>query len=119
MRSHNLYLKDISESIERIIGYTKGIDYEAFVESTMVFDAVVRNFEIIGEAAGNIPDSIKSKFPGIPWTDMVGMRNILIHGYFGVDYSIVWNTIELLPNLQIEISRVLQQRETESQKNQE
>lgn len=118
MRSHNLYLKDISESIERIIDYTKGIDYEEFVESTMIFDAVVRNFEIIGEAARNIPDGIKSNFPGIPWTDMIGMRNILIHSYFGVDYSIVWNTIELLPNLQIDIARVLQQSETESQKNQ-
>ncbi|MCP5107752.1 MAG: DUF86 domain-containing protein, partial [bacterium] len=80
MRSHTLYLKDISESIEKILEYTKEIDCEDFIENTMVFDAVVRNFEIIGEAAKNIPDEIKLKFPDIPWTDMVGMRNILIHG---------------------------------------
>jgi len=89
MRSYNLYLKDISESIQKIMGYTQEIDYEEFIENSMVFDAVVRNFEIIGEAARNIPADIKSKFPQIPWADMVGMRNILVHGYFGVDYSIV------------------------------
>jgi len=80
----------------------------------MVFDAVVRNFEIIGEAARNIPADIKSKFPQIPWADMVGMRNILVHGYFGVDYSIVWNTIDLLQNLQQEIAQVLLEYENES-----
>lgn len=87
--------------------YTKEIDFEGFIENSMIFDAVIRNFEIIGEAAKNIPDNVKSKFSHIPWIDMVGMRNILIHGYFGVDYSIVWNTIGLLPNLHNEINHVL------------
>ena len=114
MRTYNLYLKDISESIQKILEYTQEIDYEEFIENSMVFDAVVRNFEIIGEAARNIPADIKSKFPQIPWADMVGMRNILVHGYFGVDYSIVWNTIDLLQNLQQEIAQVLLEYENES-----
>jgi uncharacterized protein with HEPN domain len=119
MRSHNLYLTYISESIEKILEYTKEIDFENFIENSMVFDAVVRNFEIIGEAAKNIPESIKSKFPHIPWTDMVGMRNILIHGYFGVDYSIVWNTIGLLADLHKEIAIVLSLYEKEISSDQE
>lgn len=106
-RSHNLYLNDILESIEKILEYTEGIDFDEFCENSMVFDAVIRNFEIIGEAARNIPDNLRSKYPHIPWADMVGMRNILIHGYFGVDYSIVWNTIGLLSKLKAEIAHIL------------
>jgi uncharacterized protein with HEPN domain len=106
MRNNSLYLKDISESIEKIIAYTKGVNYEEFANNSMVFDAVIRNFEIIGEAAKNIPDEIKLNYPDIPWTDMIGMRNILIHGYFGIDYTIVWNTISLLPDLQNRIIKI-------------
>lgn len=106
-RSYNLYLNDILESIEKILEYTEGIDFDEFCEDSMVFDAVIRNFEIIGEAARNIPDNLRLTFSHIPWADMVGMRNILIHGYFGVDYSIVWNTIGLLSKLKTEIAHIL------------
>lgn len=108
MRSHQLYLNDISDSMRKILEYTNGIDYEAFTESSLIFDAVIRNFEIIGEAAKNIPGTITSNYPELPWSDMVGMRNILIHSYFGVDYSIVWNTIESLPALLEKFTRILQ-----------
>lgn len=108
MRRYDLYLKDISESIEKILDYTSGMDYNEFTAHSMVFDAVVRNFEIIGEAAKNIPDEIKLKCPSIPWSEMIGMRNILIHGYFGVDYSIIWNTIDMLSALQTEIIQCIQ-----------
>jgi uncharacterized protein with HEPN domain len=106
MRSYKLYLNDISDSMQKILDYTKGIDYDEFTENSMIFDAVIRNFEIIGEAAKNIPADIKSRYPGIPWSDMVGMRNILSHGYFGIDYSIVWSTIELLPKMLEEIAHI-------------
>jgi len=106
MRNHKLYLKDMTESIKKILGYAKGINYEEFAANSMIFDAVIRNFEIIGEAAKNIPDEIKIEFSDIPWNDMIGLRNILIHGYFGVDYSMVWNTIELLPKLLDEINTI-------------
>jgi len=106
MRNHKLYLQDIADSIKKILEYSKGMNYEQFTETPMVFDAVIRNFEIIGEAAKNIPEKIKSANPAIPWSEIVGMRNILIHGYFGVDYSIVWTTIELLPGLLVDIERI-------------
>ena len=114
MRSQKLYFSDIIESITKILEYTKGIDYDKFTKNSMIFDAVVRNFEIIGEAAKSISDKIKSEYPDIPWADMVGMRNILIHGYFGIDYSIVWNTIELLPHFLKDISGIQQFIEDES-----
>lgn len=106
MRSYKLYLQDIIDSMQKILTYTEGMDDEEFAENSLVFDAVIRNFEIIGEAAKNIPDDIKSQYPDIPWSDMVGMRNILIHGYFGVDDSIVWNTIELLSDLVNQIKKI-------------
>lgn len=83
MRDSELYIRDIIESMEKILRYTRGMDFEDFVENGMAYDAVIRNFEIIGEAARNIPDGITSEHTGIPWADMVGMRNILIHGYLG------------------------------------
>jgi uncharacterized protein with HEPN domain len=98
MRDSKLYIQDIIESIEKILEYTRGMDSEDFVENGMAYDAVIRNFEIIGEAARNIPEDITSEHTEIPWADMVGMRNILIHGYLGIDDSIVWNTVRLLPN---------------------
>ena len=97
MKDSKLYIRDIIESMEKILDYTKGLDFDGFVENRMAYDAVIRNFEIIGEAARNIPDEIASKHPEIPWSDMVGMRNILIHSYLGIDDSIVWNTVKLLP----------------------
>lgn len=108
MRSQKLYLNDIVDSIKKILEYTKEIDYDEFTKNTLVFDAVIRNFEIIGEAARNISEEIKSKYPNITWSDMIGMRNILIHSYFGIDYSIVWNTRELLPDLLEEMKKVVQ-----------
>jgi uncharacterized protein with HEPN domain len=74
----------------------------------LIFDAVIRNFEVIGEAAKSISEKIKEDYPDIPWGDMVGMRNILIHSYFGIDYSIVWNTIKMLPNYLKEVKKVQQ-----------
>lgn len=108
MRSQKLYLNDIVDSMGKILEYTEGIDYEEFTNTSMVFDAVIRNFEVIGEAAKSISDEIKENYPDIPWSDMVGMRNILIHSYFGIDYSIVWNTIKMLPNYLKEVKKVQQ-----------
>ena len=88
-----LYLSDIAESINKIETYTRGIDYDSFCCNDMMFDAVVRNLEVIGEASKNVPDEIKSKYPEIPWKQMIGLRNILIHEYFGVDESIIWEII--------------------------
>lgn len=89
MKDSNLYIRNIIESMEKILDYTSGLDFDDFIENGMAYDAVIRNFEIIGEAARNIPDEIAAQHPEIPWSDMVGMRNILIHSYLGIDDSIV------------------------------
>ncbi len=92
-RSDKLFLEDILECIDRIECYTKDLCYGDFVEKQMVIDAVVRNLEIIGEASKNIKEDTRKEYKSIPWNRMIGLRNIIAHGYFGVDLSIVWKII--------------------------
>jgi len=92
-RDTKLYVKDIVDSIQKIEQYTKGLTLEKFKKEDLIIDAVIRNFEIIGEASKNIPEKIKSQFPDVPWKEMAGMRDKVIHEYFGVDFDIVWKTI--------------------------
>lgn len=99
-RSSRLYLADIIDAIGKILEYTKRVSYDDFCKDAKTIDAVVRNYEIIGEAAKNIPDEVKSTYPEIPWKEMTGMRNKIIHEYFGVDVDIVWETTRnVLPEL--------------------
>jgi len=107
-RSDKLYLKDIFDSIERIEKYIDNLNYEEFSNNLMVIDAAVRNFEIIGEATKNLSREIKSSYPEIPWKEMAGMRNKVIHEYFGVNLKIIWKTIKKrLPELKIKIGEIL------------
>jgi uncharacterized protein with HEPN domain len=93
-RSEKLLIEDIIESIERVFSYTKDLSYKEFIADNKTVDAVVRNFEIIGEAANNLPKDFLPAYPQIDWSGLIGFRNKLIHGYFGVDYKIVWYIIE-------------------------
>jgi len=93
-RSAELLLEDMLESCERILEYTKGLSFDEFRMNYLVVDAVVRNFTIIGEAAGRIPDEYKIKHPEIEWDRIRGFRNRIVHDYFGIDYQIVWIIIE-------------------------
>jgi uncharacterized protein with HEPN domain len=77
----------------RILEYVDGFDFLRFKQSYMTVDAVVRNFEIIGEAAKNVPDEVKAKYQEIPWRKMYGLRNLISHEYFGVDYEMIWEII--------------------------
>lgn len=97
-RPYDLYVEDILESIEKIENYIGGLEYEEFSKNTMVIDAVIRNLEIIGEASKYVPDDVRDNYPEIPWKRMIGLRNIVIHEYFGVDIEIVWRIITI--NLQ-------------------
>ena len=111
-RTFVLYLKDILEAIERIESYVKGCTFEQFAKNTLVIDAVVRNFEIIGEATKRIPVEIKQENPLIKWKEMAGMRDKLAHEYFGVDIDILWKTaINRLPALKPHIEELLREAE--------
>ena len=104
------FLGDIYESTLRIELYIQDIDYESFLEDIKTQDAVVRNLEIIGEAAKNISDEFKEKYPQILWKDLAGIRDKLIHHHFGVNLEIVWAIIdEDLPQLRKEIRQIKEQ----------
>lgn len=113
-RDVKLYVKDILEAIKAIEKFVEGMDFESFKEDDKTSSAVIRKFEIIGEATKNIPQSIKEKYPHIPWKEMAGFRDRLIHFYFGIKYDIVWDTIKLrLPELRNNIEKLLKDLEEE------
>lgn len=92
-RAWTYRVQDILTSIERIQRYTAGMSYEAFCADEKTVDAVILNLAIVGEAARHIPSEIEAAWPGVPWQEMRGIRNVLIHGYFGIDLAIVWQTV--------------------------
>ena len=92
-RNHKLFLEDILEAMDKIESYIKDLTYDAFIKNDMVQDAVIRNLEIIGEASKNIPEVVREKYPDISWKRMIGLRNIAVHEYFGVDLGIIWEII--------------------------
>jgi uncharacterized protein with HEPN domain len=89
-----LLLDDMLQSAYKIKEYTKGLQFESFLNDNKTIDAVVRNFEIIGEAANNIDQDYRIKNPELEWKRIIGFRNRIVHEYFGVDYQIVWSIIE-------------------------
>lgn len=89
-RDFKLLVGDILESAHKILSYTADQTFEEFTEDSKTVDAVIRNFEIIGEAANRLPEDFKDKFPDIDWHRIRGFRNRIVHDYFGIDYSIVW-----------------------------
>ena len=93
-RDHRLYLDDILEAIGNIREYLTGLDYDAFARDKKTRDAVVRNLEIIGEAAGRLPESVRSAAPEIEWRKIMSLRNILAHEYFGVSLPVVWDVVQ-------------------------
>jgi uncharacterized protein with HEPN domain len=90
-RSSIALLEDILESADKVMNYTNGLTYDEFVSNTMVIDAVIRNIEIIGEATIRLPDEYKDKCPQIDWHRIRGLRNRIVHDYFGIDYDIIWS----------------------------
>ncbi|MBU1159550.1 DUF86 domain-containing protein [Patescibacteria group bacterium] len=93
-RGIKLYLEDIKASIRKIENYTRGVNFDEFSRDEQLIDAVVRNLSIIGEAVINIPKEIKAKNPDVAWKEIKGMRNKVVHEYFGIDEEILWKTIQ-------------------------
>ena len=107
------YVDDICEAVEKIERYTAGMDYEEFVDDERTVDAVLRNFEVIGEAAKNVPEEIRREHDDVPWSEMAGMRDKLIHGYATIELQIVWETVEEeIPTLKPRMEAVRAELET-------
>jgi uncharacterized protein with HEPN domain len=99
-RTPDLLIEDILESVNKIKAFTKGMSFDKFIHDEKTIDAVIRNFEIIGEASNRLPEEYRSKHDNVEWKRMIGFRNRIIHDYFGIDHSIVWNIIQkYLPGL--------------------
>ncbi len=107
-RDVRLYIDDIFDAVEKIESYVEGLSFEGFAEDNKTVDAIVRNFEIIGEATKRIPPEIKEKYPQIPWRMMTGTRDKLIHEYFGVNLQVLWKAVkEDLPPLKRSLKQML------------
>jgi uncharacterized protein with HEPN domain len=103
-----IYIEHIYTCIQKVIHYTQNFDENMFLENELVQDAVIRNFEIIGEATKNLDHDFRLKYPQIEWKKIAGMRDKLIHDYIGVDLWAVWNVVEkILPTLKIQIESIL------------
>lgn len=115
IRDYRLYIEDILEALEKIKDYINGLTFSEFEQDNKTVDAVVRNFEILGEATKQIPDKIRNKYPDIPWKEMAGMRDKLIHAYFGVNLEVVWETMnKRLPKVKLMIEEVLEKMDQEA-----
>ncbi len=110
LRNIKLYILDIKNSVSNIFEYTDGMRYEDFELDKKTIDAVVRNFEIIGEAGNQLPRVFKIKYKNIEWRNLIDFRNVIIHEYFGVNIEIVWDIIHNeLPKLDNDIRELIKQ----------
>lgn len=108
-RDLHLYLADILDSGSAIMEFVKGLSFEEFCNDRKTYSAVIREFEIIGEASGKIPDELKIGYSDVEWQDIKDFRNLLIHEYFGVDLEIVWKIIQDdLPVLMDTVKKIIE-----------
>ena len=107
-RSYKIFLDDIQTAMSRIAEYIEGYDFEQFKRDYKTVDAVIRNFEIIGEASKKLDDKIKEKYSKVPWKEMYYLRNRILHEYFGVDYEIIWDiATNYLPENKTQIDQII------------
>ena len=110
-RDYTLYLNDIRSACEKILRYTKGLALDTFLSDEKTFDAVVRNLEVLGEAAKHIPPQVRTQHPQIEWRKIAGMRDVVAHRYFGIDEDILWDVIQnRVPALLTQVQRILASR---------
>ncbi|KKM17645.1 hypothetical protein LCGC14_1673660 [marine sediment metagenome] len=113
MKNQHIYLNDIIEAMNKIEIFIKTLTFDEFQKDDKTSSAVIRKFEINGEATKNINDDIRKNYPEIPWKEMTGMRDKLIHSYFGIDYKLVWTTIkDSLPKTKTLLIKILEDRKS-------
>jgi uncharacterized protein with HEPN domain len=111
-RDHLLYLEDILKSARKIRRYVEDMTLESFRTDDLVIDAVVRNLEIIGEAAKHVPDDIKQRHPEVAWRGMAGLRDVLTHHYFGIHLETVWDIVDQeIPVLDRQVQAILEREQ--------
>lgn len=109
MRNERLLFKDILTALDRIDSYTNGMRFEAFIADEKTANAVIYNFLVIGEAVKLLPQTVTDNSPEIPWRQIAGMRDKLMHAYFSTDYELVWKTITvILPQFRAGIQKILE-----------
>lgn len=109
-RDYKTSLEDIGEAVSKIRKYTAGLSLDDLSSDEKTLDAVIRNLEVIGEAAKNIPNDIRNRYPSVEWKRVGGLRDILIHQYFGIDLDIIWDiVINKLPILSTQIQQILEE----------
>ncbi|MDX2206119.1 MAG: DUF86 domain-containing protein [Gemmatimonadales bacterium] len=110
-RGIDILLGEILDAIALLRDYTEGLDFAAFAANIEKQDSVIRRLEIIGEAVKGVPDDVRAKHSAVPWRDIAGARDILIHEYFRVDLEMAWDMVRKdLPLLEVEVRNILQER---------
>ena len=113
-KDYKLYLNDILESAGKIENYSKNISYEDFIKNPLLVDGVIRNLQIIGEAAKKVPAGIKRKYSNVEWKKIAGLRDVLIHEYFRINLKIVWDIVcNKIPELKSAIKQIVKENEKE------
>jgi len=111
-KEYRVYLEDILSCIGNIEEYSKGLSSSQFRKDKMRIDAVIRNLEIIGEAVKKLPDGFRRDYPDVEWAKIAGLRDILIHEYFGVNLEIIWDVVSnKIPSLKSSIKKIMQDME--------
>jgi uncharacterized protein with HEPN domain len=104
-----VFLRHIADAIVQIEAYTAGLSYAEFTQNRLVQDGVVRQLEVIGEASRNLSDELRSQHPNLPWKQIVGLRNRLIHAYFDINLGIIWDIVQAdIPELKARVAEVLE-----------
>ena len=115
-REWHFYVNDMLEFGEKAIQYTNELDQDSFTGNDLIYDATLRNIELIGEAATHIPTRVREASPEIPWRDIIGVRNRVAHGYLHISDSVIWSLIQdAIPDLLPKLRRLLDSVEREQQ----
>lgn len=109
-RSWELFFRDMLEAAQKVVRYTDGRQADSFFTDEMAYDATLRNLEILGEAAKNIPAEIRQRYPDVDWRDVAGLRDVLAHSYFALDDDTLWKIVKTdIPRLLIQLEQIEQE----------